>query len=128
TPMARAPRPSTGERRRYATQRCSRPPAAELEAVDLMSALCRETACRVHMVHVSAAATLDRLREARRAGLHITAETCPHYLTFAAEEIADRATAWKCAPPIRERQVREALWGGLAGGVRDLVASDHSPA
>src|SRR5207245_9618867 len=91
-------------------------------------ALGRETACLFHIVHVSAAATLDRLREARSAGLRITAETCPHYLTFAAEEIADRATAWKCAPPIRERQVREALWGALADGVLDLVASDHSPA
>ena len=128
TPIARATPPSTGDPRRYATHLSSRPPAAELEAVDLMIALCRETACRVHIVHVSAAATLDRLREARSAGLHITAETCPHYLTFAAEEIADRATAWKCAPPIRERQVREALWGGLADGVLDLVASDHSPA
>jgi len=93
-----------------------------------MLRLCRETGCRVHIVHVSAADTLDRLRDARRAGLPVTAETCPHYLTFAAEEIADGATAWKCAPPIRERSDRERLWEGLAEGTLDLVASDHSPA
>jgi len=79
-------------------------------------------------VHVSAADTLDRLQSARRAGLPVTAETCPHYLTFAAEEILDGATAWKCAPPIRERSNRERLWEGLATGTLDLVASDHSPA
>src|SRR5438445_11186291 len=72
--------------------------------------LCRETGCPVHIVHVSAADTLERLRRARDAGLRVTAETCPHYLTFAAEEILDGATAWKCAPPIRERSNRERLW------------------
>src|SRR5436853_327350 len=90
--------------------------------------LCRETGCPVHIVHVSAADTLERLRRARDAGLRVTAETCPHYLTFAAEEILDGATAWKCAPPIRERSNRERLWEGLADGTLDLVASDHSPA
>src|SRR6266853_782754 len=96
-------------------------PATELD-------LCRETRCPVHIVHVSAADTLERLRRARDAGLPVTAETCPHYLTFAAEEILDGATAWKCAPPIRERSNRERLWEGLADGTLDLVASDHSPA
>ena len=67
------------------------------------------------------------LRAARAAGVGVTVETCPHYLTFAAEEIADGATAFKCAPPIRERDHRERLWTGLAGGDIDLVATDHSP-
>ena len=127
-PIARAAASRGGDPRRYASYLASRPRAAELEAVDLMLRLCRETGCRVHIVHVSAADTLDRLRDARRAGLPVTAETCPHYLTFAAEEIADGATAWKCAPPIRERSDRERLWEGLAEGTLDLVASDHSPA
>src|SRR5256885_1377501 len=113
---------------RYGSYLASRPRAAELEAVELMLDLCRETGCPVHIVHVSAADTLERLRRARDAGLPVTAETCPHYLTFAAEEILDGATAWKCAPPIRERSNRERLWGGLADGTLDLVASDHSPA
>ena len=127
-PIARAGSSRGSDPRRYGSYLASRPRAAELEAVNLMLGLCRETGCRVHIVHVSAAETLGRLRDARRAGLPVTAETCPHYLTFAAEEILDGATAWKCAPPIRERSNREQLWDGLAQGTLDLVASDHSPA
>ena len=67
------------------------------------------------------------LREARAAGLAISVETCPHYLSFAAEEIPDGATAFKCAPPIRERDHRERLWQALSGGDIDLIATDHSP-
>ena len=117
-----------GDPRRYASYLASRPAAAEVEAVDLILDLCRETGCRVHIVHVSAAETLEPLRAAKRAGLPVSAETCPHYLTFAAEEIADGATAWKCAPPIRERSNRDRLWDALADGTLDFVASDHSPA
>src|SRR5438034_4568238 len=127
-PIARAASSRGSDPRRYSAYLASRPRAAELEAVDLMLGLCRETGCRVHIVHVSAADTLDRLQQARRAGLRITAETCPHYLTFAAEEILDGATAWKCAPPIRERRNRERLGEGLADATLDPVASDHSPA
>src|SRR5207237_8924535 len=114
--------------RRYAAYLGARPREAVLEAIELVLGLCRETGCRVHVVHVSAADSLDLVRAARDAGLPVTAETCPHYLTFAAEEIPDGATAWKCAPPIRERSNRERLWEGLADGTLDLVASDHSPA
>jgi allantoinase len=57
----------------------------------------------------------------------VTAETCPHYLTFAAEEIPDGATQYKCCPPIREAANRERLWEGLRDGVIDLVVTDHSP-
>jgi allantoinase len=127
-PIARATPLAGSDPRRYATFLASRPPAAELEAVDLVLRLCRETGCRVHIVHVSATGTLEQVRAARRAGLPVTAETCPHYLTFAAEEIVDGGTAWKCAPPIRDRETRERLWQGLADGALDLVASDHSPA
>ena len=64
---------------------------------------------------------------ARADGVRITVETCPHYLTFAAEEVPDGATAFKCCPPIREAAHREALWAALADGDVDLVVSDHSP-
>src|SRR5881396_3845319 len=99
--------------RRYAAYLGSRPREAELEAIELVLGLCRETGCRVHVVHVSAADSLDLVRAARNAGLPVTAETCPHYLTFAAEEIPDGGTAYKCAPPIREGENRERLWCGL---------------
>jgi allantoinase len=67
------------------------------------------------------------LASARRDGVRVSAETCPHYLTFDAETIPDGATQLKCCPPIREAENRERLWQGLAEGVIDLVVSDHSP-
>ena len=113
--------------RRYATYLASRPPAAEHQAIALVTALCRDTGARTHIVHHSAASALGLLRAARAQGLPLTAETCPHYLHFAAETIPDGATVFKCAPPIRDAANREALWRALAEGVLDFVASDHSP-
>jgi allantoinase len=89
--------------RRYATYLASRPDAAELEAIRLMLRLCREYRFRLHIVHLATGQALEELRAARAEGLPVTVETCPHYLHAAAEEIADGATLWKCAPPIRGR-------------------------
>jgi len=111
----------------YRTFLSSRPRAAENEAVELMIALSREFDTRVHIVHLSSADAVPLLRRARAEGVKITAETCPHYLHFTAEEIADGATEFKCCPPIRERENREELWAGLADGTIDFVVSDHSP-
>jgi allantoinase len=105
----------------------SRPDAAETEAIDLLLRLCRETGARVHIVHLATAEALPALREARRKGLPVTVETCPHYLTFAAEEVPDGAVEIKCAPPVRSRENRERLWQALGAGDIDLIASDHSP-
>ncbi len=113
--------------RRYDTWLASRPPAAECEAIRLMIRLCRETGCRVHIVHLSAAEALGDLREAKRVGLPITVETCPHYLALESEQFIDGETVAKCAPPIRDRANRELLWEALVAGDLDLVASDHSP-
>jgi allantoinase len=130
-PLAAATRVWDGagaeELRQYGRYLRSRPDASEAEAVELMIRLCRETGCRVHIVHVSSAEVLPLLRAAREEGLPVTAETCPHYLTFAAEEVPDGGVAWKCAPPLRSRGNRERLWEALREGVIDLVASDHSP-
>ncbi len=98
-----------------------------MNAIELLLRLCREFDCRIHVVHLSAARAIGMLREARNRGLPVTVETCPHYLHLAAEEIEDGATQYKCAPPIRGRQNREALWQGLRDGVIDLIATDHSP-
>ncbi len=111
----------------YQTFLASRPRAAEDEAVALMIKLSREFGTQVHIVHHSSGDALPLLREAKAAGVKITAETCPHYLTFAAEEIPDRATEFKCCPPIRERENREQLWSALGSGVIDMIVSDHSP-
>ena len=114
--------------RRYSTWLRSRPAASERAAIALLIGLAREYGARIHVVHVAASEVLADLERARAEGLALTAETCPHYLTFAAEDIADGATAFKCAPPIREGRERDALWQGLAAGQLDFVASDHSPA
>ena len=113
--------------RRYATYLASRPDEAELLAIQMMIQLCREYGFRLHIVHLAAAQALPELNAARAEGLPITVETCPHYLHFAAEEIADGATLLKCAPPIRGAENREALWQGLRERGIDLIATDHSP-
>jgi allantoinase len=105
----------------------SRPRGAENLAVAELIELARRTGCRVHILHVSSSDVLPLLASARRGGVPITAETCPHYLTFSAEEIPDGATQYKCCPPIREAANRELLWGGLRDGVIDMVVTDHSP-
>jgi allantoinase len=116
-----------GAGRRYASYLASRPRRAEHSAIELLIRLSRETGCRVHIVHLSSSDSLPSLAAARAAGVPITVETCPHYLVFAAEEIPEGATEFKCAPPIRESANRDALWRGLAGGGIDCVVSDHSP-
>jgi allantoinase len=113
--------------RKYATWLASRPRVAENEAIALLLQLGGEFSARIHIVHVSSADALAALRGAKLAGGAVTAETCPHYLTFAAEEIAEGATEFKCAPPIRERENREQLWKALGDGTLDFVATDHSP-
>ena len=112
---------------RYSTYLQSRPDEAELSAIRLLLALCREYKFRLHIVHLATEKALPELCAARQQGLPVTVETCPHYLHLAAEDIADGATLCKCAPPIRCRENREKLWQGLRDGVIDLVASDHSP-
>lgn len=111
----------------YAGYLASRPRDWEDRAVRLMARLCRETGCRTHIVHLSSSGALADVAKAKAEGLPFSAETCPHYLTFAAEDIADGATAFKCAPPIRERENGERLWAALKDGTLDFVVSDHSP-
>jgi allantoinase len=111
----------------YETFLASRPEEAELEAIRMLLALCREFDFRLHIVHLSASQALAELREARAAGLPVSVETCPHYLYLTAEKIPRGATLFKCAPPVRGGENREALWQGLRDGVIDLVVTDHSP-
>ena len=112
----------------YATWLASRPAAAEVAAIDLLARLAGECGARIHIVHLASAEAVRAVMRARASGVAITGETCPHYLTFAAEDIVDAATAFKCAPPIRERSQREALWQALREDRIDLVPTDHSPA
>lgn len=117
-----------GDARAYETWLRSRPPAAEQAAIELLGRLSHEYGAHVHIVHLATEGALPAIRQLRRDGVQLTVETCPHYLTFAAEDIEDGATAWKCAPPIRNGSTREALWQALGRGDIDLLATDHSPA
>jgi allantoinase len=92
-----------------------------------MIRLCREFNCPVHIVHLSSSEALPLIKAVKAEGLPFTVETCPHYLTFASEEIIDGDPRFKCAPPIREAENRELLWQGVKDGTIDFVVSDHSP-
>ncbi|MBC6460253.1 allantoinase AllB [Actinomadura sp. HBU206391] len=112
---------------RYDDFLASRPRGAEDTAIAQVIELARRTGARAHILHLSSSDALPMIASARRDGVRITVETCPHYLTFTAEQVPDGATQYKCCPPIREAANRESLWRGLADGVIDCVVSDHSP-
>jgi allantoinase len=106
----------------------SRPKQWENDAVVLMIKLCRKHNCKTHIVHVSSAEALASIKEAKEEGLLLTAETCPHYIYFSAEDIPDSNCLFKCAPPIREKENNDLLKAALKSGVLDFIATDHSPA
>jgi allantoinase len=120
-------RSAAGNPRAYATYLATRPPGAEVSAIDMMAALAAEYDVAVHIVHLSSREGVAAVERAQAAGVRMTAETCPHYLAFSAEDIADGATAFKCAPPVRDRSHADALWAALRRGSVAMVATDHSP-
>jgi allantoinase len=105
----------------------SRPPASEDSAIRLVLDTARRTRGRAHIVHLSSAGALPELHAARAEGVDVSVETCPHYLTLAAEDVPDRATEFKCCPPIRDLSNQELLWSGVISGDIDFVVTDHSP-
>lgn len=116
-----------GDPRSYRAYAASRPAQAEASAIALLAALSLRYGVAVHVVHVSSADGVEAVARARATGATMTAETCPHYLAFEERDVADGATSFKCAPPIRDARHRDALWQGLATGTLQLIASDHSP-
>jgi len=105
----------------------SRPVAAELDAVALAIAIAEETGCSLHLVHLSTAAAVLRVDDARARGVDVTCETCPHYLLLTDEDAERIGALAKCSPPLRPRAEVEALWLELLAGTVPIVASDHSP-
>lgn len=116
-----------GDEKSHARWLASRPMEAEEAAVELTLGVAERTGARAHIVHLSASSALPLLRRARDRNVMLSAETCPHYLTFASEEIPDGATAYKCAPPIREAFNRDLLWDAVREGLLTQVVTDHSP-
>ena len=118
--------------KKYHSFLASRPKKWENDAISLMVDMARESKakgdnCKVHIVHLSSDEALDTIAQAKAEGLRFSAETCPHYLTIAAENIPDGKTLFKCCPPIRENANREHLWQAIRDGRLDFIVSDHSP-
>ncbi len=116
----------------YQSFLASRPRSWENNAINMMITLLTEAKdagvdAHLHVVHLSSADAIDAIAEARANGLHLTSESCPHYLTLFAETIPDGKTLYKCCPPIREDENRQRLWQGLTQGHIDFIVSDHSP-
>jgi allantoinase len=111
----------------YAAFAASRPPVAEVSAVETVVDTSRATGCRMHVVHLAAAAALPVVRAAHDGGVPVTAETCPHYLTLTASEAPAGDASYKCCPPLRDEVNRDGLWAGLLDGTLGMVVSDHSP-
>lgn len=122
--ISRAPQPWGDQYERFLH---SRPRGAENLAIAEVIERARWADARAHILHLSSSDALPMIRSARRDGVKLTVETCPHYLVLTAEEVPEGATAFKCCPPIREAGNRELLWEGLLDGTIDCVVSDHSP-
>ena len=105
----------------------SHPPVAERRAIETVISAAAFSGARAHIVHLAAGECAALISSAKAAGINLSAETCPHYLFFAAEEVQPGHTEFKCCPPIRYAVNREALWRALGDGAIDGVVSDHSP-
>jgi allantoinase len=105
----------------------SRPESFERNAVTLLRALCAEYRAPIHVVHLASGPLTSHFFWAKQDGLPLTVETCPHYLHFYAERLAEADPRFKCAPPIRRKEDRTRLWEALIEGVIDTIGSDHSP-
>jgi allantoinase len=105
----------------------SRPVTAELDAIRRALDLAGETGCALHVVHVSCGEGVELIAEARRRGVDVTCETCPHYLSLTAADVEKIGPTAKCAPPLRSAREQETLWQQLLAGHVTTVGSDHSP-
>src|SRR5579863_1285175 len=106
----------------------SRPIVAELEAIQRAILFASETACPLHIVHVSSGRGIRLVTAARAQGVNVSCETCPHYLVLTEEDVEALGAVAKCAPPLRSATEQAALWQQLIAGNIPIVASDHSPA
>ena len=105
----------------------SRPIAAELEAIQMACEIAGETGCDLHVVHISSARSAELIAAQRAAGVKVTCETCPHYLTLCEDDLLALGVVAKCAPPVRSAGERESLIKAVLLGQIDTIGSDHSP-
>ena len=106
----------------------SRPIISEIEAVRRILSYAELTGCKLHIVHASSRKVVEVVNDAKRRGVDITVETCPHYLTLTVNDLEKQGAIAKCAPPLRDQDEVEDLWTAVANGEINVIASDHSPA
>jgi allantoinase len=106
----------------------ARPIHAELEAIQCALELAGETRCSLHVVHVSCGAGIALIASARKMGVDVTCETCPHYLVLTEEDMEKLGAVAKCAPPLRAKSAQDGLWEYLKTDQIQTIGSDHSPA
>jgi allantoinase len=106
----------------------TRPIAVEMTAIRLALELAGETGCALHIVHVSSAEGIGLVTAAKKQGVNVTAETCPHYLLLTDDDVVRLRAPAKCAPPLRSDETRKNLWQRVGAGAVDTIGSDHSPA
>jgi len=105
----------------------SRPAVVAIEAVSRAAILAEWTGARIHILHISSAAELRPLREAKSRGVDITGETGAHYLMLSTEDYARFGGIIRVNPPVREATNQAPLWAALADGTIDMIATDHAP-
>lgn len=103
------------------------PRQAEYIMVARDVALCELTGGRLHLAHLSTKESVALVRDAKKRGLPVTAETCPHYFTLTEEAVSNYNADAKMNPPLRTEEDRQAILEGLADGTLDVIASDHAP-
>ncbi len=105
----------------------SRPPVSEITSVERVLCFAKETNARVEIAHVSTPQAMELIKKAKQSGMDVYAETCPHYLFLNEEDIVKYGPFAKCNPPLRSKELSDALWSYVNDGTVDYIGSDHSP-
>lgn len=105
----------------------ARPIFSEVEAVQRIIAYAEATRCKVHIVHITSSKVLEPIIVAKRRGLDISVETCPHYLSLTIDDLEELGAVAKCAPPLRSDNEVDDLWEAIKREEIDMIGSDHSP-
>lgn len=105
----------------------TRPNLAEELTIQTAISMAREAGTKLHILHVSTKAGVERIRAAQRAGIHVTAETCPHYLFLTNEDYDEIGPQMKIYPLVKYQEDQDAIWEGIHDGTISFVCSDHAP-
>ena len=111
----------------YAAMLRSRPVLSETLVIETAIQLAKELGTHLHILHLACGDGVDLIREAQKKGIHVTGETCPHYLALTDQDAAELGAMIKGYPPVRTQYDQDKLWEGLRDGTLSFVCSDHAP-